>query len=52
MLNPNWVPNRNANNILNPSTTRKRAEPIRDEFDASNEVSKKIAKSKASGSEI
>lgn len=50
MLNPNLVPNRNAKNILNPSTTRKRAEPTRDESDASDEESQEIAKSKASGS--
>ena len=52
MVNPNLVPNRNAKNILNPSTTRKRAEPTRDESDASNEESEEIAKSKASGSKI
>ena len=52
MVNPNLVPNRNAENILNPSTTRKRAEPTRDESDASNEESEEIAKSKASGSKI
>ena len=53
MVNPNLVPNRTAKNILNPSTTRKRAEPTRDESsDASNEESEEIAKSKASGSKI
>ena len=52
MVNPNLVPNRNAKNILNPSTTRKRAEPTRDLSDASNEESEEIAKSKASGSKI
>ena len=52
MVNPNLVRNRNAKNILNPSTTRKRAEPTRDESDASNEESEEIAKSKASGSKI
>ena len=52
MVNPNLVPNRNVKNILNPSTTRKRAEPTRDESDASNEESEEIAKSKASGSKI
>ena len=52
MVNPNLVPNRNAKNILNPSTTKKRAEPTRDESDASNEESEEIAKSKASGSKI
>ena len=52
MVNPNLVTNRNAKNILNPSTTRKRAEPTRDESDASNEESEEIAKSKASGSKI
>ena len=52
MVTPNLVPNRNAKNILNPSTTRKRAEPTRDEPDASNEESEEIAKSKASGSKI
>ena len=52
MVNPNLVPNRNAKNILNPSTTRKRAEPTRDKSDASNEESEEIAKSKASGSKI
>ena len=51
MVNPNLVPNRNAKNILNPST-RKRAEPTRDESDACNEESEEIAKSKASGSKI
>ena len=50
MVNPNLVPNRNAKNILNPSTTRKRAEPTRDESDASNEESEEAANSKASGS--
>ena len=52
MVNPKLVPNRNAKNILNPSTTRKRAEYTRDESDASNEESEEIAKSKASGSKI
>ena len=52
MVNPNLVPNRNAKNILNPSTTRKRAEPTRDESDASNEESEETAKSTASGSKI
>ena len=52
MVNPNLLPNRNAKNILNPSTTRKRAEPTRDESDASNEESEETAKSKASGSKI
>ena len=52
MINPNLVPNRNAKNILNPSTTRKRAEPTPDESDVSNEESEEFAKSKASGSKI
>ena len=52
IVNPNLVPKRNAKNDLNPSKTRKRAEPTRDESDASNEESEETAKSKASGSKI
>ena len=50
MLNPNLVPNRNAKTILNPSATRKRAEPTQDESNASDKESEEITKSKTSGS--
>ena len=51
-LNPNLVPNRKAKTILNPSVTRKRAEPTQDESDASDKESEEITKSKTLGSKI